>query len=48
VKGLFITPLAEVDMKQAYDWYELNSVGLGERFLRYLKSKLVLIQKDPG
>jgi hypothetical protein len=30
---LILAPEAELDLAEAYDWYELRRIGLGEEFL---------------
>jgi hypothetical protein len=32
--------LTEIDYKEAYDWYESKSKGLGERFMQAIRNKL--------
>ncbi len=41
-------PLAEIDLKDAWQWYELNKVGLGDQFLKAVKDKLQRIRLNPG
>lgn len=47
MKKLIISPLAEIDLKDAYQWYELNKVGLGDLFLKVVKDKLHSIRLNP-
>ncbi len=30
---IFITPEAELDLEDAYNWYEQHTVGLGSEFI---------------
>jgi toxin ParE1/3/4 len=41
------TPEAETDLAAAYDWYEKREPGLGEDFLRCVKSCVLKIQRHP-
>ena len=36
---------AELDLDEAYDWYELRAVGLGESFLQSAEACLARIQR---
>ena len=48
---LFITPVALTESMDAFDFYEANSAGLGERFLSSLEStyqKIVHLPKSYG
>lgn len=47
MKKLIVSPLAEMDLKEAYQWYELNKVGLGNLFLKAVKDKLQRITLNP-
>jgi len=47
VKKLIVSPLAEIDVKDAYQWYELNKLGLGDQFLKEVKDKLQSIRLNP-
>jgi plasmid stabilization system protein ParE len=38
---------ASTDLQEAYDWYEEQSVGLGDRFIREVDSYLDLISENP-
>jgi hypothetical protein len=38
---------AITDLQEAYDWYEEQSLGLGERFIREVDDYLLLINKNP-
>lgn len=35
------------EIVDAYEWYERQSVGLGEEFLRALETRLYSIQRNP-
>ena len=37
---LLVEPEAELDIAEAYDWYEHHQVGLGERFLSAVRESL--------
>ena len=38
---------AYLDLQQAYDYYEKQSPGLGERFLENVRQRIVYLQKYP-
>lgn len=38
---------AILDLKEAYDWYEKQKIGLGSRFLDYVDFHLKKIQLNP-
>lgn len=38
---------AREEISTAYQWYEGQQAGLGERFLEYLESKASFIQNNP-
>ncbi|HVS90542.1 MAG TPA: type II toxin-antitoxin system RelE/ParE family toxin [Mucilaginibacter sp.] len=38
---------ATADLQEAFDWYEEQSQGLGERFIREVDTYLDLIGKNP-
>lgn len=40
-------PEVEQDVKQAYDWYELQRLGLGEDFLLSADAAIESIQRSP-
>ncbi len=42
-----ISPDAEDDIQEAYDWYERKRRGLGERFLRNLRESLKVLETQP-
>lgn len=45
--GLTIRPLAEMDLKEAGDWYELQKPGLGHNFLEAAELLLISIRASP-
>ena len=42
-----ITALAEADIAKAQDWYEIQSVGLGSRFVKAVRKTAVRIAQTP-
>lgn len=44
---LSIAPRAELELKEAFRWYEKRSTGLGHDFLRCVESRLNLIARAP-
>ncbi|HHC25007.1 MAG TPA: type II toxin-antitoxin system RelE/ParE family toxin [Desulfobacterales bacterium] len=46
-KELRFHPDIYQEIKEAYDWYELGSAGLGEDFLEELERAYSLIQRFP-
>ena len=44
---LWLTPLAEQDVAEAYAWYEDQRAGLGEDFLQRLEACLAAVQRSP-
>ena len=44
---LAIAPEAELDIAEAYDWYEGSRVGLGEEFLSSVDACLESIRRRP-
>jgi Plasmid stabilization system protein len=46
-KKLIISPSAERDINEAYDWYEGRSAGLGENFRRQLNDSIEAICQRP-
>ena len=42
-----ILQTATADLQDAYDWYEEQVVGLGERFVNEVDDHLELIRKNP-
>ena len=46
--SLVIRPEAESDLYEAYSWYELHSVGLGDTFLDSVQAALQSIRENPN
>jgi plasmid stabilization system protein ParE len=46
-RNLIILPEAELDVAQAYIWYEKNESGLGEEFLRCVDACVQFIRRNP-
>jgi plasmid stabilization system protein ParE len=46
-ESFIISPLAETDIAEAYDWYERRSAGLGKYFLRQLNDCFDAIRQRP-
>ena len=44
---LILTPDAEKDISEAYDWYEKRRAGLGEEFLSCLDASIERIRRTP-
>ena len=44
---LIVRPEAELDIKDAYAWYEERSPGLGAQFVVEIDESLVLIAREP-
>jgi toxin ParE1/3/4 len=38
---------ATADLQEGYDWYEEQSIGLGDRFIREVDDYLDVISKNP-
>jgi toxin ParE1/3/4 len=45
--GLIVQPEAELDINDAYAWYEERSPGLGEQFLGAVDNAPVLVTREP-
>jgi len=45
--ALRISPEAESDLAEAYNWYEARSPGLGLEFLRAVEASLSFVQRHP-
>jgi plasmid stabilization system protein ParE len=45
--NLAFAPEAELDIQQAYDWYELRRPGLGEEFLSCVDDSIQYICRNP-
>jgi plasmid stabilization system protein ParE len=46
-KNLIILPEAELDITEAYDWYQERELGLGEEFLRCIDASIQTIKRNP-
>jgi len=44
---LIVRPEAEVELAEAFDWYEQQVVGLGNRFLLSIDAAINSIRRDP-
>jgi toxin ParE1/3/4 len=44
---LIVRPEAELDIKDAYVWYDERSQGLGEQFLGAIDKALLLVVREP-
>ena len=44
---LIIRPEAETEIKEAYEWYEEQRLGLGDDFLLNIDAALCSIQREP-
>jgi hypothetical protein len=44
---VIIQPLAELDLKEAFDWYNVQQPGLGNKFLDFVDRKIKLIEVNP-
>ena len=44
---LSVAPRAEADLREAFQWYEARSAGLGYEFLRCIEARLHLIARMP-
>lgn len=44
---LIIRPEADADIEESYNWYEDQSIGLGNEFLRILDATLISIERNP-
>lgn len=42
-----ILPLAKQDIKKAAEWYEGKQKGLGKRFLKEVRSKVLFVRQNP-
>ena len=42
-----VRPLAEIDVAEAFDWYEQRSPGLGMEFLRAVDVTFAIIARTP-
>lgn len=46
-KTLILTPKAEKDVDDAYDWYESQDPGLGKEFARCVDVKITSLHRTP-
>jgi plasmid stabilization system protein ParE len=46
-RRFIVRPRAERDIQSAYDWYESQEPGLGERFLETVRKRLEAIRDFP-
>ncbi|MEW6614798.1 MAG: hypothetical protein AB1401_04970 [Thermodesulfobacteriota bacterium] len=46
-KPLIVRPEAEVDLAQAYQWYEQQVHGLGAQFLLCVDAVMASIERNP-
>ncbi|MCG6133899.1 MAG: type II toxin-antitoxin system RelE/ParE family toxin [Nostoc sp. LLA-1] len=44
---ILITPEAELDLEDAYNWYEQQMMGLGSEFIRVVDASFSTIQRNP-
>ena len=44
---VLIQPEAELDLQEAFNWYEANNRGLGSEFVRTIDASLAEIQRNP-
>lgn len=47
MKRIIVTPEAELDSAEAYDWYERRRIGLGEAFLGAVREGLERAATSP-
>ena len=45
---LFLRAAAKADLREAFDWYESRSTGLGFEFTRAARATLAQIERNPG
>ena len=45
---LFLRAAAKADLREAFEWYEARSTGLGFEFLRAARAALALIERNPA
>ena len=45
---LIISPEAELDIQDAFEWYEQRDSGVGSEFVRAVDSCLALIGRNPS
>ncbi|GAX34353.1 type II toxin-antitoxin system RelE/ParE family toxin [Nodularia sp. NIES-3585] len=44
---ILITPEAELDLEDAYNWYKQQMIGLGSEFIRVVDASFSTIQRNP-
>jgi toxin ParE1/3/4 len=44
---VIVRPLAEIDLKEAFDWYELQQPGLGLKFISFVDKKIKFVSSYP-
>ncbi|MDT8414583.1 MAG: type II toxin-antitoxin system RelE/ParE family toxin [Flavobacteriaceae bacterium] len=42
-----ILPIAKLDISEAVDWYNSKQKGLGKRFIKEVRSKVLFIRENP-
>jgi len=47
VKSLVFRPAAAADVEDAYEWYQLREIGLGEEFLEAVHEAIRAVQTHP-
>ena len=47
IRRIILLQQAELDIEGAHDWYENQSPGLGQEFLRNIEACLFLIKRNP-
>lgn len=45
---ILLLPQTKQDLQEAYDWYSVQQLDLGERFLEHVEEKLVRLSITPG
>jgi toxin ParE1/3/4 len=45
---LSLRAAAKADLREAFEWYEARSTGLGFEFLRAARAALALIERNPA
>ena len=45
---LFLRAAAKADLREAFEWYEARSTGLGFELLRAARAALALIERNPA
>jgi plasmid stabilization system protein ParE len=45
---ILLLPQTKQDLQEAYEWYSLQQLDLGERFLEHVEEKLVRLSITPG